>query len=63
MTKMLREHYNIIADALHRSKPRAYVGMVYDQWELIVYTLADALIKTSPRFDRERFIKACNTGV
>ena len=67
MTKMLREHYNIIANAMNKVKPynsEVFTSMnaAYHQWQRDVNQLADALIQTNPRFNRERFIEACNQG-
>lgn len=55
---MTRKDYQLIADVIRTS----YSADVYKdlRWRLAM-EFADALAATNPRFDRERFLKACNT--
>jgi len=63
---MTRKDYVALAEALHGAKPvpMAYqsaeaweIGNVY--WRECMIAISDVLAADNPRFDRERFIKAC----
>jgi hypothetical protein len=55
---MSRQHFQFLADVLKDSRP-------YDDteeaayWDRLVDRFADALHATNPRFDCDRFIRAC----
>ena len=51
---MTRKDYILIADALHKSKPKFVV--IDDPWPQIVHDVALALEQDNPRFDRDRFV-------
>lgn len=62
---MTRKYFQAIADALRYAKPP---HMDYDPndlreafrlWAISIDSVAAELAKMNPRFDRERFIKAC----
>ena len=61
MTKMIREHFNLIAKAFNLTKPNRNPDRV-KQWTDDVEQVANVLSKTNERFDKDRFIKACNKG-
>ena len=56
---MTRKDYILIARALRESRP----GIGYERnllaWEGTCIRMADALAADNPRFDRERFMRAC----
>lgn len=54
---MTRKDYQLIANAFCDSKPVTETALT--QWKNDVTILARALATTNPRFDRERFLKAC----
>jgi hypothetical protein len=59
---MTRKDYVLIAEAAAtaRPNPRSDRGKDwYDGWHVTVCALANALANDNPRFDRERFLKAC----
>lgn len=58
---MTRKDYVAIAAALAKEKP----GTNWDrnkmvQWELDTVAIADVFARDNPRFDRQRFLSACN---
>lgn len=63
---MTKKDYILIAAALNRSKPESYLkGIIHSpnlerQWECDVEHIADVLQEDNPRFDRDKFIQACN---
>lgn len=66
MTKMIREHFNLIAKALNNVRPSGHdrdSTLKEDQWAIDVEEIASALQQTNERFDRNRFINACKEGV
>jgi hypothetical protein len=56
---MTRKDYNKIAESLKNSKPCPDLKDMLFAWEVTVAGLADALHDDNPRFDYDRFIKAC----
>lgn len=50
---MTRQHFELIARVL-REAPVDIVG-----WHILVQRFADELAAENPRFDRERFLRAC----
>lgn len=56
---MTRKDYELIAAAIKATKPPSHHQAADQQHEWTASTLADALGRDNPRFDRERFIKAC----
>ena len=56
---MTRKDYVAIAAAMARVIPLDNDRGSYRVWEATVCSLADYLATTNPRFDRERFLKAC----
>lgn len=59
---MTKKDYVALAQALNRVKSLAGDSGERQQWRTDVATVADVLAADSPRFDRERFIEACETG-
>lgn len=73
---MSKKDYEVIAKALynHRTDYRERANQSHDPevterfvgglwaWREIRNAIADALAQDSPRFDRARFIEACETG-
>jgi hypothetical protein len=59
---MTRKHYVMLAHVLHSAKPTMDDPAAFSQWEKDCGTLAYALSQDNPRFDRERFVTACETG-
>lgn len=75
---MSKKHYQAIARMLHRIKPDLAAGsglpsferaahakrelIRHGMWETVCQETADVLAADSPRFDRARFIDACETG-
>lgn len=62
---MTRKDYQLIANTL--AAERAYhadLGQAYaaETVESVAARLADELADDNPRFDRERFLKACGVG-
>lgn len=62
---MQRRHFEVIAEALRVSKPNtperpnsADLSVKW-QWTRSVHVMADALDRTNPNFNRERFYAAC----
>ena len=57
---MSRKHFQMIAEALKREKPAEnWCANKHAQWELDVKAVAGALRLMNPRFDFNRFFKAC----
>jgi hypothetical protein len=54
---MTRKDYVLIAAAFKRSQPNDGPA-AYRVWQAAACALADDLVSTNPRFDRERFLKA-----
>jgi hypothetical protein len=63
---MTRKDFVALAGALQRVRPSDYpetsvtLDIARDQWQRDVATVADILEWDNPRFDRERFLRACN---
>ncbi len=56
-SKMTRQHFELIAAVLRDSKPGpAQSDDRLAQWELMVKEFTEALARTNPGFDRDRFI-------
>ena len=61
---MTRKDFQLIADAMRLAQGSITVAP-YDAptaLELASTILADSLARTNPRFDRERFLKACEAN-
>ena len=52
---MTRKDFELIAKAIRDQRDQP----VPDPLDALAYRLASALFNTNPRFDRERFLKAC----
>ena len=65
MTKsmMTRQHYTLLAQVMADTRPVMITkSPSAAQWEKTVFKLADELQATNTRFDRMKFIDACNKG-
>jgi hypothetical protein len=58
--KMTRKDFELIAAAIRYT--HSLDGSDYITLKRAADALADELAGTNPRFDRERFLKACNEG-
>lgn len=58
---MTRKHFEALAKALREVGTQDIGAVAYSQWALDVATIADVCERFNPQFDRERFIKACNS--
>lgn len=59
---MTRKDYVALAEALNTAYEQASTRPDWGwerTWEASVYAVADTLEQDNPRFDRERFVKAC----
>ena len=62
---MTRKDYELIAKAIKAAKPSDSTMADYAEmtrklgWRNTVHSVAEALAGDNPRFDRERFLKAC----
>ena len=63
---MQRRHFEFIAEALRETKINSIDAGDQIDWgsiwvfrKALTQTFADALAKTNPNFDRERFLAAC----
>lgn len=55
---MTRKDYVVIAKAFSVTRPATATESHY-QWLCDLHTIADVLATDNPRFDRERFVSAC----
>ena len=64
---MTRKHYTALARKLHDCRPQPSFGpestLSYDGWWEAVCAVADVCESDNDRFDRDRFIGACERGV
>lgn len=62
---MTRKDYELIAGALRSgfmAQPPSPMGSevnIYDNYRIIVGSMANALERTNPRFNRDKFMAAC----
>lgn len=56
---MTRKDYVMLAAALHPTNTQPCYSEGREQHKADCEAIADALAKNDPRFDRERFLKAC----
>lgn len=55
-----RKHFQMIADELKNSRPEAHWDAnKTTQWTMDVKAIASALARLNPRFDFDRFYRAC----
>jgi|KBSMisStaDraftv2_1062788.scaffolds.fasta_scaffold2200114_2 hypothetical protein len=54
---MTKKYFAAIAQAMEDTKPQE--PQAYWQWRLTVGSLAQLFARHNPRFDMERFLKAC----
>ena len=68
---MTKKDYELIANTMMRSHPQFGYLIAYtpsktrtrlEQYTMTVEDLAGALANDNPRFDRERFLKACGVN-
>ena len=60
---MSRKHYTEIARALHATRPADDRSDNYNVWWESVRAIADVCESDNSRFNRDRFISACEHGV
>jgi hypothetical protein len=58
---MTRRDYILIAQVLKSQKPHPNTGLV-GEWRACVRAFADALANENPRFQRDRFLDACDVA-
>ncbi len=60
---MTRKDYVLISEVLKNERPERdgtkWADGARDLWSTTVLNMARALAKDSPRFDKDRFLKAC----
>lgn len=73
--RLTRQHFQLIASILNDADPTTYNLTTdspqfdfyyqgkFHQHRDLVHNFADALARTNPNFDRERFIEACTPGL
>lgn len=61
MSDFARRHYEAIATLMQDTKPLKD-ATAFTQWYVDCEGLADMLADDNARFDRERFIRACEPG-
>lgn len=54
--KMTRKDYELIAKAVVKLRE---AGLYSGDCKMVAEQLADSLITTNPRFDRDKFLQAC----
>jgi len=64
---MPKKDYQAIARALHGARPGLDADGIHAygrefNWRPIVAAIADVMAADNPRFDRARFVEACETG-
>lgn len=57
---MTRKDFNLIAQTIKMLPSSDHKGIDTVRFDALCSQFADALSSTNPRFDRERFIAACN---
>lgn len=59
---MTKRDFEALADALANVRPsHSALDTVYRGWKDSVFAVADVCAASNPRFDRERFIAACES--
>lgn len=58
MTRLTRQHFQVIAHHLYRTRPAPATGE-HQQWHMDVRTMADVCGDFNPAFNRYRFMVAC----
>lgn len=57
------KHYKFIAKCLSDSKPEPHWDAnKMAQWQVSVNRFIEACIKQNPKFDKDKFLKACRTS-
>lgn len=62
---MSKKDYELIAESLKNSQPDSrlvqpeYWSTACAQWKISVKIICDSLSNNNPRFNREKFLKAC----
>lgn len=57
---MTRKDYILLVDALREAHPHmVHQSEEREQWQVDCESIADALARDNPRFDRARFLTAC----
>lgn len=63
MPKFQQRHYEAIAETMQQTySDDSGDGGGADTWSFIVESLADMFASDSPKFQRDRFIRACEPG-
>ena len=55
---MTKKHFEALADALAKIRPP--VWRTDSPWNASVRAVADVCAEINPRFDRDKFVRACN---
>ena len=56
---MTKKHFELLANALKFVQPGNNTKSNWLQWEKDIQAIAQACQQNNPRFDTERFLKAC----
>lgn len=59
---MSKKHYQAIAQAFHSAGEETMRQSEDQTWQILRRNIADVLAADNPRFNRELFIEACETG-
>jgi len=63
MTKFAKRHYEAIALAMHEAYPMNWNDPArLGGWRAVRHELANLFAGDNPRFNRERFVAACEPG-
>jgi hypothetical protein len=60
MTTFQARHFQAVAIAMQKTKPEDFVALT--QWEVTRDALADVFALGNGKFDRDRFVHACEPG-
>lgn len=64
---MTKKHFRALATAMHELKGNKATEerpvCEYAQWQLTCIKIADVCASQNPRFDRDKFITACENGL
>ena len=56
---MTKRHFTALASALHDTRPPQHDAGEWATWLATVYAIVTVCQNANPRFDRDRFMRAC----